>query len=211
MDDLVQPPGGPNPNAPITEYERQATVDRIQQALAHGLIDFSEVDDRFELVFGAQTRAELEAAVGDLPPQAQPPPPQDSRHLAPANSFSLIGTVKIGGWLSVGGSISASTLIGEVVIDVSSAAIPEQGLDISANCGIGDIKIIVPDGARVQASVVTLVGDRKEVLAPPVSGGPIIRVKAFSVVGDAKVYSLSEVPEGALRRAWAALRRAVDG
>ncbi len=211
MDDLTPAAGGPVPDAPITEYERQAMIDRIQQALANDDIEFSEVDHRFGLVFAAQTRADLaEAAVG-LPEAPQPPPPQDVRHFAPETSFSLLGDVKIGGWVAVGQRLSATAIIGDVMIDVSSAAIGPDGLEINAHSIIGDVKIVVPDGARVQSSVVNLIGDRKEILVAPVPGGPTIRINSFGLLGDTKVYSLSAVPEGKLRKAWAALRRAVDG
>ncbi len=211
MDDLTPAASGPSPDAPVTEYERQAMVDRIQQALANDHIEFSEVDDRFGLVFAAKTRADLAAAVEGLPVPPQPPPPQDIRHFAPANSFSLLGDVKIGGWVAVGRSLSATAIVGDVLIDVSSAAIGEEGLDIVARSIIGDVKIVVPDGARVQSSVVNLIGDRKEILTPPVAGGPTIRINSFGLLGDTKVYSLSAVPEGKLRKAWAALRRAATG
>ncbi len=72
---------------------------------------------------------------------------------------------------------------------------------------IGDVKVIVPDGVRVRCSVTVVIGDRKEALVPPVAGAPLIRINVVNVIGDAKVYSLSAVPEGALRRAWATLRR----
>ena len=209
MDDLTPQPGPPSPDAPITEYERQTMVDRIQQALAEDRIEFSEVDERFGLVYEAQTRSELAASVAGLPEPAQPPPPVDRRHLAPETSFALIGDVKIGGWLAVGDAISATTLIGDVVIDISSAAIPETGLKLTARSLIGDVKIIVPDGARVQSSVVNLIGDRKEILVAPISGGPVVRIDAFGLIGDTKIYSLSAVPEGKLRRMWAALRRSI--
>jgi hypothetical protein len=211
MDDLTPSMGGPTPDAPITEFDRQAMVYRIQSALAEDHLEFSEVDDRFGLVFAAQTREELAASVAGLPEPPQPPPPQDARHFASDHSFSVIGDIKIGGWLAVGKSLSATTLIGDVIVDVSSAAFDEDGLDITATVVIGDVKIVVPDGARVQSSVVNLIGGRKEILVAPAPGAPVVRIKAYGLIGDVAIYSLSAVPEGKLRRMWAALRRTVDG
>ncbi len=195
------PVSGPDP--------QQAALDRIQYALANDAIAFEELDGLYERVYAATTPAEIEAAVMHLPEPVQLPPP-NMRHFAPASSFSFLGDVKIGGWLAVGPKLSATSLIGDTVIDVSSAVIPEGGLDISATSLIGDVKIIVPDGARVQASVTSFIGDRKQALAEPIADGPVIRITSFNVVGDTKVYSLSLVPEGTLRRAWAALRGVVS-
>ena len=108
--------------------------------------------------------------------------------------------------MTAGPEIAANVLVGDIVIDVSSAAIPEDGVTITARCLIGSIKIIIPDGARVQANSVCLVGDRKEIVVEPVSGGPVIRINAYAAIGDTKIYSLSAVPEGKLRKAWAAFR-----
>lgn len=186
---------------------QQAAVDRIQLALAQNQVRFDDVDDLFEKVYAATSQAEIDAALVGLPVPAQPPPPVDRRHIAPANSFSLIGDVKVGGWLAVGPAIDVTVCIGDAVIDVSSAAVGPTGLDINVRSLIGDVKVIVPDGARVQCSVTSIIGDRKETLVPPIADGPVVRIHIVNVIGYAAVYSLSAVPEGALRRAWAALRR----
>ncbi len=52
----------------------------------------------------------------------------------------------------------------------------------------------------------TIFGERTEVLSPPVAGMPYIRVVAATLFGDVKMYSLSQVPEGRLRRMWKTLR-----
>lgn len=196
------------PNQPLHPMAQQAGVDRIQLALAEDVVRFEEVDDLFEKVYAATTQAEIDTALAGLPVPVQPPPPVDIRHLAPARSFSLLGDLKIGGWIAVGAELEATSVIGDAVVDVSSAAIGPDGLDIKVRSLLGDVKVIVPDGVRVQSSMNVVIGSRKESLVPPVAGAPLIRINVVSVVGDAMVYSLSEVPEGALRRAWAALRRA---
>lgn len=203
-DDLV--PNGPG-GQPLHPMAQQAGVDRIQLALAEDMVRFEDVDDLFEKVYAATSQAEIDAALVGLPAPVQPPPPADVRHLAPARSFSLIGDLKIGGWIAVGAELEAISVLGDAVIDVSSAAIGPDGLDITVRSLIGDVKVIVPDGVRVQSSVTVVIGDRKEALVPPVAGAPLIRINVVNLLGDAKVYSLSAVPEGALRRAWAALRR----
>lgn len=206
----TEPAEGSLPARPVSDSDRQNSIYRVQQALANDQLEFAEVDDRFDAIFRAQTRADLDAALRDLPEPAQPPPPSPQRHLAPTSNFVLIGDLKIGGWMDFGPELTATTVIGELLIDVSSASLPPEGLTINARMLIGDIKVILPDGARVQSNLTTLIGSRKEVVVEPLPGGPTIRINAFGLIGDTSIYSLSAVPEGKLRKAWAALRRSLS-
>lgn len=198
------------PSDEPSEEDRQATVAVIQQALADGQIAFDELDERFRRVFEAHDQAQLRAAVADLPELRRTPPRADARHLVAASSFRLLGDTKIGGWLTVDDDLSTVNIIGDTVVDLSSADLPPTGVTITASSVIGDVKVILPDGVRVQVEVLALIGDRKERLAAPRPGAPTVRVRIRTVLGDAAVYSLSEVPIGPLRRLWSALRHDSD-
>lgn len=189
-----------------TDDERQAVVDRIQQALAADLIAFDELDDRFALVYGATSRAELEHVAATVPQLPVPPPPAVARHIAPSSSLSVAGDIKIGGWLALADTLRASSVIGDVVIDLSSTAI-DSGATVDVKTVLGDVKLILPDGVRVQLETNSLIGDRDSRVVAPREGAPVVRLSVFSVLGDVKVYSLSEVPEGSLRKLWRSLRR----
>lgn len=191
-----------------TDAERRQVVDRIQQALAEDLIAFDELDDRFSAVFGASSQTELQLVVNDLPvPVSAPPPAPSARHPAPRTQFSLLGDVKIGGWIAVDSDMTVTAVFGDIVIDLSSAGIGSEGVTINVRSVFGDAKVIVPDGARVQVNATQMIGDQRQELSLPVEGSPLVRIAGFQAVGDLKVYSLSLVPEGALRRLWAKLRR----
>lgn len=187
--------------------ERQHVIDRIQQAMAEDLIPFHELDERFAAVYGATNRAELERLTADLPaPQYQPPAPT-ARHPAPRSQFSLIGDIEVGGWLALDSEMTVTGVIGDITVDLSSAGLGRDGVTINVRSLIGDAKVIVPDGARVQIEAIRILGDLRQDLSPPVEGGPLIRITGFQAIGDLKVYSLSLVPDGALRRLWTKLRR----
>jgi hypothetical protein len=70
----------------------------------------------------------------------------------------------------------------------------------------GDVTVILPDGVQATLESTTIFGSRKEVLSPPVNGMPYVRVVAATLFGDVKLYSLSQVPEGRMRKLWKALR-----
>jgi hypothetical protein len=191
----------------VTDTDRRSMVERIQRALAEDQVPFEELDHRFEQVYRAETRSDLELAAQGLPEPILPPPPVVRRHLAPATSVALIGDVELGGWMEVGPEISVWTLIGDAVVDLSSAALPPDGARIRVVSLIGDVKVILPDGAQAQIETFALIGDRVERLVPPLEGAPTIRISFLAGIGDVAVYSLSQVPAGPLRRLWSSLRR----
>ena len=202
----VQPTTPGQPSTVPTDEDRQAVVLTIQQALAEDLVAFEDIDDRFALVYAARTQAELRDVVADLPELRRPPPRPEARHLAPASSFKLLGDTEISGWLAVDGDITVVSIIGDVLIDLSTADLPAEGITVTVVGLIGDLKVILPDGVRVQAQGSSLLGDTKKRLSAPLANRPTVRIKGLLAIGDVAVYSLSEVPVGPLRRLWAKLR-----
>ncbi|MEL6981655.1 MAG: LiaF domain-containing protein [Actinomycetota bacterium] len=196
-------PIGPEP----TMAERQKVIDRIQQAMAEDLIAFDELDDRFAAVYAAGSQAELERLSNELPVPQYPPPAPTARHPAPRSQFSLLGDIEVGGWVAVDSELTVTGVIGDITVDLSSADLGPDGVTINVRSLLGDTKVIVPDGARVQLDATRLIGDLRQDLSPPVEGGPLIRVTGLQAFGDLKVYSLSLVPDGALRRLWTKLRQ----
>ncbi len=195
----------PLPQDPIEEHERQSAVSRIQRAMADGQIEFEELDDRFDLVFRAQTRAELSAVVGDLPGPATPPPRVPSQPIAKTSS-TVFGDVKVGGWIDVDTDLKYTTVFGDIVLDLSSAELPSE-ITVTTFSLFGDATVIVPDGTRATIEAFQIFGERRSVLSPPYPGAPTITVKSTTIFGDAKLYSLSQVPEGRLRKLWRSLRK----
>ncbi|MFW2383665.1 MAG: DUF1707 domain-containing protein [Acidimicrobiales bacterium] len=197
-----QPP--PSPDDRVDDQDRQIAVEQIQRAMASDAIRFEELDERFEKIYAADTRGELELALHGLPLPPPPKAPTPRHPLAPV-SYSIFGDIKVGGWVSVGSEISYGSGFGDVLIDLSSA-------HLSGDCTVrvysifGDVTVILPDGVRANLQSTTIFGDRKELLHEAVRGAPYVRVVAATLFGDAKLYSLSMVPEGRFRKLWRALR-----
>lgn len=175
--------------------------------MVEDLIPFDELDDRFAAVYEASSRAALERVASDLPAPQDLPPAPTARHPAPRTQFSLLGDLEVGGWLALDSEMTVTGVVGDITVDLSSAGIGPEGVTINVRSLLGDTKVIVPDGARVQINAVQVIGDRREALSEPVAGGPLIRIAGFQAIGDLRVYSLSLVPDGALRRLWSKLRR----
>lgn len=205
MTDLPAPQPYPNPEDAITDAERQVIVRQIQTAMSRDEIRFEEIDDRFADVYKATNRAELDAVIADLPtpPAPIPPPPG---HPLPRQSATFLGDLKVGGWIDVQSDLNYGTVLGDVVIDLSSATLPD-GLTITVWTGAGDTTIILPDGVRAGLEGFMAFGSRKVELVDPVHGAPLVTVKVFKLIGDTKLYSLSRVPEGRFRKLWRKLRQ----
>ena len=187
---------------------REAAIDRIQQAMVDDFVAFEELDERFAQVYRSETSADLELALRGIPQPTSPGTPVLAHHPARRRSIALIGDAKVGGWISVGARVQAVCVIGDAIIDLSTAEIPEEGTTVEAYSAIGDVRVILPDGAAVETHAFTLIGGRSERLTRPLRGGPRITVRIYSLIGDVQIYSLSQVPEGWLRRLWKTLRGA---
>lgn len=194
----------PNPSHIVTDQDRQVMIHHVQRAMSQDLVKFEEIDDRFEAIYRAQTRAELDLVVADLPMPPAPAPVPVS-HPLPSQSLALMGDVKVGGWIAVDSDLTYGTLMGDIVVDLSSGSLPER-LTITCWNIFGDTTVILPDGVRASLGGFVALGDRKVDLTPPQPGSPTVIVKAYKLAGDAKIYSLSRVPEGRLRKLWQKLR-----
>ena len=198
-------PAGPSHETPIGEAERDVVVGRIRRAMVDDLIPFDEIDARFEAIYAADTRAELAVVTSDLP-QLPPPTAAPQHHPVAPKHFSVFGEIKKGGDMAVDGDVSYRSVFGSVVVDLSAACAVSDGATITANSVFGEVSVIVPDGYRVAVDARSVFGSSADALSPPLPGSATIQVKVASVFGETKVYSLSRVPEGALRRVWNRLR-----
>lgn len=196
----------PVPSEPVGEGDKEVAVRQIQQALARGQVEFEELDHRFGAIYAANNRGELEAVTADLP---VPPPPVARVASQPmaATGLSLFGDIKKSGDMAIDGEVTFFSLFGSVVLDLATAEISD-GTKISVYTAFGDATVILPDGVRVKRSTVALFGSDKESLSPPFEGAPTVTVARGSLFGDTKIYSLSLVPEGRLRKLWRSLRAA---
>jgi len=198
------PPSAPSEGSePISDDDRDRAVRQIQQALAADLIEFEELDGRFTSVYAAITAAELAATTNDLPQLAQPTPPP--RHPMPTSAFSVFGDVERGGDLDIDEKVYFFSGFGDIVVDLSSAVIADDAT-ITLLAVFGDVTVILADGVRVRRSSLTIFGDQHDDLAPPAEQAPTIRIAAHTLFGDTRVYSLSRVPRGGLRRLWRSWR-----
>ncbi|MET8140653.1 DUF1707 domain-containing protein [Sphaerisporangium sp. NPDC005288] len=192
-----------------SDAEREAVVERLREASVEGRLTLSELTERTEAAYLAATHAELAQITADLPdgvphaaayPSSPPPSPRTGR--ARRWYVAVMGDTKRRGKWRVDQEIGAVAVMGDVTIDLREAEVRSNEVDIVATAVMGDIKIIVPDGVDVDLTGIAVMGDKRvDVLeAPPGQHVPVVRVRAYAVMGDVRVIGDSQAKP--IQRAW---------
>ena len=201
--------GQTDPSAKIraSDAEREAVVERLRVATAEGRLTFGELTERTEAAYTATTRGELVPITADLP-EVSSPPAAPVRAAARAEREWVVAVMgdsgRQGRW-RVERPLAAVAVMGDVVLDLRGAEVPQGHVDITATAVMGDIKIYVPDGVDVQLSGIAVMGDKKVAVreAPAGRTAPRVVVRATVVMGDVKVIGDSYAePVRRTLRAW---------
>jgi len=200
-----------------SDAEREAVVEVLKAASVEGRLTLGELTERTEAAYSATTRAELDAIVSDLPAapitSAAPEPAGKARRWFVA----VLGDTKRRGTWRADRGIGAVAVLGDVLLDLRQAEVRGGLVDIVATAVMGDVEIIVPDGVSVELDGIAIMGDKRIDVqaAAPGTDVPVIRVKAYALMGDIKIIGDSRAgPAGGLaawRERWERLRRDLLG
>ncbi|GLW96662.1 hypothetical protein Misp02_07490 [Microtetraspora sp. NBRC 16547] len=190
-----------------SDAEREAVVERLREASVDGRLTLAELTERTEAAYLAQTHAELAQLTSDLPggapaPSYRPPATGGGGGKVRKWIVAVMGDTKRQGSWRVDQEIGAVCVMGDVTLDLREAEVRSNTIDIVATCVMGDIKIIVPDGVDVELSGMAIMGDKKVqvVEAPPNQNAPVVRVRAYAVMGDIKIIGDSRAKP--IKRGW---------
>ncbi|MEU0481691.1 DUF1707 domain-containing protein [Streptosporangium sp. NPDC006013] len=200
----------------VSDAEREAAVEWLRVASVEGRLTLGELTERTEAAYTALTQAELAVLTADLPgghpaPAPAYPPAEAERGGAARRWFvAVMGSSKRRGTWRIDKPLGAVAVMGDVVLDLRQAEVRTGVVDIMATAVMGDVKIIVPDGVDVELDGIAIMGDKKVqvIEAPPGTNVPIVRVKAYVLMGDIKVVGDSRAKP--LKKKWAAWREQWD-
>jgi hypothetical protein len=180
-----------------SDAERERTVTTLRDGAAHGRLTFDELAQRTEIAYEATTGAELERLVADLP-QAAPDVFEAPHKRRRWNIAVLGGCDRKGRWRPAPDSVALAVL-GGVGLDLRDATIEGDEIVITAVAVLGGIEIVVPEGVEVDLDGFALLGgnEHEQGTAPVRPGTPVVRVRAFSLLGGIGV----KVKRGADERA----------
>lgn len=176
----------PQPSSEPLDAERRAAQSRLEVAVGEGRLTLEEFTERVGQVWSATVATEVQRTLDDLPV-----PVVGSTASARSTLVSVIGDVRRRGRWSLRRRTTAWLLIGDVELDLRGAVITDDEIAIDVFSVIGDVEVVAPDGVEVELGGFSVLGDHRLDLAPVprVPGSPLVRVRVFSLIGDAKVRS----------------------
>jgi Domain of unknown function (DUF1707)/Cell wall-active antibiotics response 4TMS YvqF len=191
---------GPSGEVRASDAEREAVVERLRVATVEGRLTMTELTDRTGAAYTATTRGELASITADLPavPGASAVPARAAGRSSREWVVAVMGDSKRLGRWRVEGPLAAVAVMGDVVLDLRGAEVPEGEVEIVATAVMGDVKVYVPDGVDVRLSGIAVMGDKKVQVreAPPGRMAPRVTVRATALMGDVKVVGDSYAAPG---------------
>lgn len=171
-----------------SDAERDRVVDDLAAAAAEGRLSLEELADRTEAALGATSRAELEPLTADLPASTQP---------APAGGggtrwiLGVLGGGDRGGRWRIAPRCVVVNIMGGADLDLRQAIVESRETQIRVFSVMGGSTITVPEGVAVDAGGLALMGgnDVRVEGPPPPPGAPVIRVRAYSLMGGTDIVS----------------------
>ncbi|MBX9980963.1 DUF1707 domain-containing protein [Mycobacterium gordonae] len=166
----------------VSDADRNGTTRRLQNALALGLIDIDEFEQRTRQVSYARTRDELDSLVGDLPaPGAIVTSATDRVELR-----GWAGSLKRHGEWMVPTRLSLVRRFGSIDLDLTKARFAGPVVVIELDMKFGSLNLWLPEGAsasidNVEAYVGSASDRRKD---PPAEGNPHVVLSGQVVFGS---------------------------
>lgn len=172
------------------DADRERVAARLREHLVAGRLTLDEFSQRVDAAYAARTFADLEALTRDLPETAGPPAVSSRRTPTRWSVAVMSGVERKSRW-RVPPETTAVAVMGSVELDLRKAEIEADEVQITAIAVMGAVEIIVPEGVDVDLIGFAFMGAKEERVAdvPPLPGAPLIRVRAFALMGSVEVRS----------------------
>ena len=185
----------------MSDAERDAVLRTLGDNAAVGRLTLDELEERSGRALTAKTRGELAVLTSDLPReagQASAPSPVPARRKPVRWMVAIMGGSTRRGRFRAVGSINAVAIMGGDEIDLREAEIEGGELTLNLFALMGGANIYVPDSVEVEVGGFSFMGGHEEVGGerPPRPGAPLIRIRAYNVMGGASIYRLPPQARG---------------
>jgi hypothetical protein len=178
-----------HPELRVSDADREATVTRLREAGGEGRLTLEELADRVERADAARTRRDLDALTADLPATtARAASLPDAQRKERRWIVAIMGGEQRKGRWRPARRTNAIAVMGGVDIDLREAELAD-GAEILAIPFMGAVSVTVPEGVSVELSGFALMGGNSgpDDRVPPLPNSPIVRVRAFSLMGGVVV------------------------
>jgi len=193
----------------IGDAERDEVVSLLQHAVGDGRLTMSEAQERISRALEAKTYGDLDPLVGDLTPQlpflaqdvsalpsvnrpldrVQVPGESNPPGWSPEDPLVLSAMFdddrRVGQW-SVPPYVRVSTGLGDVTLVCLEAESTSRLIKLTVEGGMGDVRLILPEGWAVRADRLTKGAGSIAVKVPdrPALGAPLIEVSGYLTLGS---------------------------
>jgi hypothetical protein len=169
----------------ISDADRNGTLRRLHNAVALGLIDIDEFEERSALVSQARLRSDLDALVGDLPgPGAIVTSAADRVELR-----GVLGSLKRQGEWTVPTRLALVRRMGSVHLDLTRARFAGPMVVVELDMKFGSVDIRLPDGASASIDdIEVIVGSAEDHRRDaPADGRPHVILTGRVVCGSVDI------------------------
>jgi class 3 adenylate cyclase len=188
MDGQPEARSSARPELRVSEGERDKAAAALARYCGEGRLTLEEFSQRVEVVLAARTQSDIDQVMSDLP--AGPDVPAYTSPIPASGWFVAVlsGSSRKGRWRPKP-KTRALAIMGGVDLDLRNAEIEGSELRISATSIMGGIHIVVPEGVHVHLGGFALMGgkDMRVANVPVLPGAPVIRVRAFAIMGGVQV------------------------
>jgi hypothetical protein len=171
----------------VSDAEREHVVGLLQKAIGRGLITLDEFTERTDTALAARTRSQLNAVLLDLPGmvlnERAAPVVQDRQEL----KATMSAVARKGNW-AVPRQLVVRSRMGSTDLDFREASIPHAVVDIELDVTAGSVKLLLPEGATVNADGVELAASNlKDKVGTGANGRPHFVVHGAVRAGSVEI------------------------
>ena len=170
----------------VSDADRNGTMRRLHNAVALGLIDIAEFEERSAMVSQARLHSDLEALVGDLPgPGAIVTTTAADR----VELRGVLGSLKRSGEWTVPTRLALVRRMGSVELDLTRARFAGPMVVIELDMKFGSLDIRLPEGASASIDdVEVIVGSAEDHRRDaPADGRPHVILTGRVVCGSVEI------------------------
>jgi hypothetical protein len=202
------------------DLEREEVVQSLCAHYAQDHLTTGELEARFERVYRAPDRAALltvldglpaikrpspAAPLGELRSEAAPALYEPPRHVTGLRDsekryLAVFSEVKKEGAWRAPSLAKVRAIMGGVVLDLREADIPPDGMEIDAECIMGEIKILLPLGVGAEVDCTAIMGEVVDRAQKGTPGLPVVRVHGAATMGTIRVET--KLPKKAKLESW---------
>jgi len=183
--------GSAQPALRASDRERDAVVQRIQQAFAEGRLDDTEFDERMRTALTARTHADLDVLLADLPAEtAAPDPAPGTVGRGPGRvAIALKSSVRRGGRWRVPERYTTVVYKGSGWLDLRAAELAGPVTSFLAVAYKSRVTVLVPPGVRVEMTGfgVTQGADDEDPGYRLPTDAPVIHVRGLAYKGAVEI------------------------